>query len=107
MSHIEWTGGKPRLVLDPEEFTPSARRDLLRGIFCIVEHDVEGKTETRLVLQGFDPENRKLVYTVDWFPGTPDAERLGPMFVATKVQDAPDLARPQDTKLERWAARLW
>lgn len=65
--------------------------DVMRGIFAIVEQN----GEARLVLQGFEPENRKIVYVVQ--DGL-DSQ----VFIAEKIQDTLGMARPQEVKLEKW-----
>jgi hypothetical protein len=69
--------------------------DVMRGIFAIVKQ----AGETRLVLQGFDPTNRKVVYVI---VNGLDSEVL----IADKVQDSPGMARPQEVKLESWYRRM-
>lgn len=67
----------------------------MRGIFAIVTQG----DETRMVLQGFDPENRKIVYVV--LLGV-----NGETLVGEKVQDSYGMSRPQDVKLESWYRRM-
>lgn len=64
--------------------------ELLRGSFVIHKTVINGVSETRLVLLGFTPENRKLVYVIDWYPGE---DPFGRAFVGSKVQDSPGMAR--------------
>ena len=71
------------------------RRDVLRGIFAIVEQG-DG---VRLVLQGFDPENRKLVYEIN-------TDAPGNILLAEMTQNSPGMARPQEVKLESWYRRM-
>ena len=77
---------------------PVGRRDILRGTFAIVEvTDVEGRTETSLVLQGFEPENRKLVYSL-WQFGLEHGRLLG-----DKRQDSSGLAKADaSAKRDGW-----
>ncbi len=78
---------------------PIGRRDILRGTFAIVETTgVDGQVETRLVLQGFEPENRKLVY--EFALGTSIESHY---LFSIKRQDSPGLAKADaSAKRDGW-----
>jgi hypothetical protein len=84
--HVEWHNGKPSVVPDNTE-PPGKKREILRGKFVIVEYtDSDGSTDTRLLLLGFEPENRKLVYELAGFA-------LGDTLVGIIKQDSPGMAK--------------
>lgn len=71
--------------------------NVMRGIFAIVEQD----GEARLVLQGFDPKNRKIVYEIALGTSIESHYLFG-----IKRQDSLGMARPQEVKLEKWFKRM-